>query len=342
MNASILNLAFLPLTLTALLAAAPHAQSTSSTPSTSQSGWDLVWSDEFDGAANTYPDPAKWNIEVNGNPPNSEAEAYVKSTRNVSLNGLGQLELTAYKESSGSKQYTSGKVNSSGKFTRTYGRWEARIMLPPGTGFWPAFWMLGINNGCGGWPNCGEIDIIENRGRLANVSSSAMHGPGYSGNTPITHTYNLPQTAANNFFTGYHVFAAEWSDTQVRFYVDSTLHYTVNKSDVQKYGNWVYNHDFYTLINLAVGGQFDGMQLPPASAFPAKMRIDYVHVYKPGTGSIITAVHPRSLRNQVFPGLERLTAFDVNGRMRLVKDAAVGLTASRSPEAGAALLLQAK
>ncbi|MDB5103011.1 MAG: uncharacterized protein JWP91_700 [Fibrobacteres bacterium] len=287
----------------------------------SETGWDLTFSDEFTGTANTYPDPAKWNVEVNGNPPNSEAQAYVKSTSNVSLNGSGQLELTALKQVSGSKQYTSGKVNSSGKYMQTYGRWEARIKLPAGTGFWPAFWMLGGNNGCGGWPSCGEIDIIENRGRLAMVSSSAMHGPGYSGNTPLAHTYNLP-TGSASFFDSYHLFAMEWNATQVKFYVDSALHYTVNKTDVQQYGNWVYNHDFYTILNLAVGGQFDGMKLPAATAFPAKVTVDFVHIYKPGNGQLIVALQPKRLQARAAADLETLTAYDFSGRMRLVKESA--------------------
>lgn len=156
-----------------------------------QSGWDITLSEEFNGPANTYPDPAIWNVEVNGNPAYREAQAYVKSLRNVSLNGVGQLELTALHEPSGGKQYTSGRINTSGRFMQTYGRWEARMKLPAGTGFWPAFWMVGGNNGCGGWPNCGEIEIMENRGRQARTSSSAMHGPGYSGNTPIAKSYNL-------------------------------------------------------------------------------------------------------------------------------------------------------
>jgi beta-glucanase (GH16 family) len=286
-------------------------------PAQVKTGWDLVWSDEFNGVANTFPDPAKWNIEANGNPPNQEAQAYVKNLKNVSLNGSGQLELTALHEASGGKQYTSGRINSSGKFMRTYGRWEARIKLPAGTGFWPAFWMLGGNNGCGGWPSCGEIDIIENRGRLANVSSSAMHGPGYSGNTPITHAYTLKAGTAD-FFSSYHLFAVEWSDIQVRFYVDSALHYTVNKTDVQKYGNWVYNHDFYTILNLAVGGQFDGGQVPPSSAFPAKVMVDFVHVYQVGSGSLITglgSLKPPSLTE----GFAVKTVYDFMGRKREAK-----------------------
>ena len=294
-------------------------------PAIAQTGWDVTFVDEFNGAANTYPDPTKWNIEVNGNPPNSEAQAYVKNLSNVSLNGSGQLELTALKQASGSKQYTSGKVNSSGKFMQTYGRWEARIKLPAGTGFWPAFWMLGGNNGCGGWPSCGEIDIIENRGRLAMVSSSAMHGPGYSGNTPLAHTYNLPSTSTS-FFEGYHLFAMEWSADQVKFFVDSTLHYTVKRTDVTKYGNWVYNHDFYTILNLAVGGQFDGMKLPPATAFPAKVTVDFVHIYKPGTGQLIVALQPKRQMAREAADLETLTAYDFSGRMHLVKSQSRGAT----------------
>jgi beta-glucanase (GH16 family) len=303
-----------------------------------QTGWDLTFSDEFNGAANTYPDPTKWNIEVNGNPPNSEAEAYVKSTQNVSLNGSGQLELTALKQASGGKQYTSGKINSSGKFMQTYGRWEAMIKLPAGTGFWPAFWMLGGNNGCGGWPSCGEIDIIENRGRLAMVSSSAMHGPGYSGNTPIAHTYNLPKGAAS-FFDSYHLFAMEWTATTVKFYVDSTLHYTVNKTDVTKYGNWVYNHDFYTIFNLAVGGQFDGMQLPPSTAFPAKVMVDFVHIYKPGTGQIIVGLGPKRFQGRAVGDLDKLTTYDFSGRLRLAKAGGITPLAGVGPSGTAPLIL---
>jgi beta-glucanase (GH16 family) len=304
-------------------------------------GWDLTFSDEFDGPAETYPNPAKWNIEVNGNPPNSEAQAYVKSTRNVSLNGTGQLELTAYKQASGGKSYTSGKVNTSGRFMQTYGRWEARIKLPAGTGFWPAFWMLGGNNGCGGWPSCGEIDIMENRGRQSLTSSSALHGPGYSGNTPLYHNYNLP-TGSSTFFDDFHLFAMEWSDTQIRFYVDGVLHYTVKNTDVQKYGRWVYNHDFYAILNLAVGGQFDGMRLPPDSAFPVKVVVDFVHVYKPGTGNLIVGLDRNRFRSAGWPELDKLTAYDLSGRLRLVKGAAVTTFAAKTASGSSAILLPAR
>ncbi len=273
--------------------------------------WQLTWSDEFDGAANTLPDPTKWNIEVVANPANNEAQYYTNRTRNVSLNGAGQLELTAYKEVYGGKQYTSGRINGSGKFQQTYGRWEAMMKLPAGTGMWPAFWMLGNNIGSVGWPACGEIDIMENRGRLPYNSQSAIHGPGYSGNTPIVHAYTLPATAPS-FFAAFHVFAAEWDAAQVRFYVDGNLHYTVNRTDIEVYGTWVFNHPFYTLLNLAIGGLFDGNQLPPDSAFPAKVTVEYVRIY---TASAI-AIRP-GMERRIFLGIpdaEALTFRDFNGR----------------------------
>ena len=243
------------------------------------------WSDEFDGPAGTAPNPAKWNIAVTGNPANNEAQYYSNRLKNVALNGAGQLELIAYKEVMGSKQYTSGKVTSSGKFQQMYGRWEARIKLPAGVGFWPAFWMLGINNGCGGWPACGEIDIMENRGRSPRQSSSALHGPGYSGNTPIYHGYTLP-TASATLMEDFHIFAADWTANQIRFYVDGVLHYTVNRPDVEKYGRWAYDRPFYAILNLAVGGQFDGNALPTDASLPARVTVDYVRIFREGTSAI--------------------------------------------------------
>lgn len=243
------------------------------------------WSDEFDGPAGTSPDRAKWNIQVTPNPPNNEAQYYSDRTKNVALNGNGQLELIAHKEAMGTKQYTSGRINSSGKFSQQYGRFEARMKLAAGQGFWPAFWLLGVNNGCGGWPSCGEIDIMENRGRTPRSSSSALHGPGYSGNTPINKGYTLP-AGAPSFADSFHVFAAEWTAGQIRFYVDGNLYYTVNKSDVTRYGAWAYDRPFYIILNLAVGGHFDGNRLPTDDLLPARIVIDYVRVWKQGTASL--------------------------------------------------------
>lgn len=252
-----------------------------------------MWSDDFDGPAGTLPNPAKWAVSVTPNPANNEAQYYTNRTKNVALNGAGQLELIAFKESMGSKQYTSGKVHTQGKFTQQYGRWEARMKLPEGQGFWPAFWMLGINQGCSGWPSCGEIDIMENRGRTIRNSSAALHGPGYSGNTPLAKGYTLP-TASPSHAEDFHVFAMEWTANAITWYVDGIQFYAVTRPDVTRYGNWAYDRPFYTILNLAVGGAFDGNRLPTDASLPAKVVVDWVRIYKQGA-SAIKPVAPRFL-----------------------------------------------
>jgi len=197
------------------------------------------------------------------------------------MNGSGQLAITATVAPSGLNcyygpcRYTSARIKTKAKVEQLYGRVEARVRLPTGQGLWPAFWMLGNNYPSTSWPNCGEVDIMEYRGSITNSISSAMHGPGYSGNTPIVHPYTLPSgTLTDNF----HVFAIEWEPDQIRFYVDNTVHYTATKATIQQYGTWVFDHPFFIIPNLAVGGQFDG---DPASdsIFPATMLVDYVRIY---------------------------------------------------------------
>jgi beta-glucanase (GH16 family) len=149
---------------------------------------------------------------------------------------------------------------------------EARIKLAAGQGLWPAFWLLGNNIGQVGWPTSGEMDIMENKGSQSAQTSSAVHGPGYSGNTPFAHVYG-PMMA-----TEFHVYAVEWDEQSIRFFVDSTQHYLVTRTDVGHYGNWVFDQPFYAILNLAVGGHFDGD--PQADTiFPATMLVDYVRVF---------------------------------------------------------------
>jgi beta-glucanase (GH16 family) len=118
---------------------------------------------------------------------------------------------------------------------------------------------------------------MENRGSAPATTSSAVHGPGYSGNTPFAHAHALATgTVADTF----HTFAVEWDSLHIRFFVDDTVHFTVARSDVQRYGNWVFDQSFFSILNLAVGGTFDGDPRSPA-IFPATMLVDYVRVYRP-------------------------------------------------------------
>ena len=174
------------------------------------------------------------------------------------------------------RDYTSARLESAGKFDHLYGRFESRIKIPRGQGLWPAFWMLGNDFGTVGWPASGELDIMENKGSAPNTSSSAIHGPGYSGNTPFAHanTISPPATLADD----YHLYAVEWDAVGASFYVDGIMHYQVLRSDIQRYGTSILDKPYYIILNLAVGGNFDG---DPASdsILPATMLVDYVRVY---------------------------------------------------------------
>ena len=242
--------------------------------------WALVWSDEFDGASGASVDTTKWSFDLGDGCAvglcgwgNKEKESYTSATENVALNGLGQLAITARRATAGSSRYTSAKIKTKGKMLARPGRVEARIKLPTGQGLWPAFWMLGSSTAP--WPQCGEIDIMENRGSSPSTTSSAIHGPGYSGATPFAHAYSLQR---GTFADDFHVFSVEWEADQVRFYIDGALHYKVDQPEAERFGTWVFNQPFYVILNLAVGGNFDGD--PKSDAiFPATMTIDYVRMY---------------------------------------------------------------
>jgi beta-glucanase (GH16 family) len=155
------------------------------------------------------------------------------------------------------------------------GRVEARIKLPAGQGLWPAFWMLGHTSPLVRWPDCGELDIMENKGSQPSTTSSAVHGPGYSGQTPFAHANNLASGVLSDDF---HTFAVEWDSLAVRFFVDGTPHYGVTRDGLERYGKSILNQPFFLMLNLAVGGHFDGD--PQSDAiFPATILVDYVRVY---------------------------------------------------------------
>ncbi|TDD95511.1 glycoside hydrolase family 16 protein [Flavobacterium cellulosilyticum] len=241
--------------------------------------WQLTWSDEFDGASGSLPDATKWAFDIgtgNNGWGNSELEYYTKRSENISLNGKGNLVITAIKESFQGSSYTSARIKTKGIFEQQYGRFEARLQTPYGQGLWPAFWMLGNNDDSVSWPLCGEIDIMELRGQAPSTMSSALHGPGYSGANPILKSYTLIN---DRFDTNFHIFAVEWDENKIDFFVDSYLFHRVNKSDVEAKGQWVYDHPFFLILNLAVGGNFLGSPNSQTS-FPQKMTIDYVRVYK--------------------------------------------------------------
>ncbi|TDQ52192.1 glycoside hydrolase family 16 protein [Actinorugispora endophytica] len=239
----------------------------------------LVWQDEFNGSAGSAPDASKWTHETGAHGwGNAELQNYTTSRANSALDGNGNLVITARREGDGS--YTSARMITKDKFERAYGRYEARIKLPRGQGIWPAFWMLGDNFPETQWPNSGEIDIMENIGREPHLVHGSLHGPGYSGGNGVTGSYMHPQ--GWSFADDFHTFAVDWTPDSITWYVDDVPYQTFTPADVR--GNqWVYDHPFFMILNVAVGGQWPGY--PDGSTqFPQQMLVDYVRVYDGGTG----------------------------------------------------------
>jgi beta-glucanase (GH16 family) len=242
-----------------------------------QRNWELTWSDEFDGVAGVLPDAKKWTYDIgNGGWGNQELQYYTNRPENVSLDGAGNLVITAKSESYNGSQFTSARIKTQGLFTQEYGRFEARLKTPYGPGIWPAFWMLGANNQTVVWPQCGEIDIMELKGHQPSILHGTIHGPGYSGGSAITDTYALEN---NRFDKDFHIFAIEWDVDKIDFFVDGYLYQRITKDVVAAKGDWVYDHPFYMILNIAVGGTFAGFPTSE-TPFPQKMTIDYVRVYK--------------------------------------------------------------
>jgi len=274
----------------AFVVAASFGCSTGAGPDrTSPVGWTQVWSDEFDGPAGTALDTTKWRYDLADGCPgncgwgNNEKEYYTSAAENIARNGQGHLRIVGRVAPAGLScyygacRYTSAKITTRGKMeVSPPGRVEARIKLALGQGLWPAFWMLGSNIRTVGWPTSGEFDIMENKGSDSLHTSSAVHGPGYSGNTPFVHLQPLRHgTIASEF----HTFAMEWDSLHIRYFVDDSVHYVVSRSDVRQYGNWVFDQPSFGILNLAIGGHFDGD--PQSDAiFPATMLVDYVRVYR--------------------------------------------------------------
>ena len=251
-------------------------------PSARHAQWTLVWSDEFDGPNGSAPDPTKWTHDVGGNGwGNNELEYYTTRTENAHLLD-GQLVIQVLKEDYKGpdgvrRDYTSARLKTQGLFQQTYGRFEARIKIPYGQGLWPAYWMLGSNIATGDWPNCGEIDIFENIGREPFTVHGTVHGPGYSGGQGITGSFTLP--GGRRFADDFHLFAVEWEPETIRFYVDSSLYRTITRSDLPAGAAWIFDHPFFLILNVAIGGNWPGS--PDASTiFPQTMLVDYVRVYK--------------------------------------------------------------
>ncbi len=258
---------------------------TAATPAAPASGWTLVWSDEFNGAAGTVPDSKAWNYDL-GNAENSgwgnhEFQYYTASPRNAQLDGNGMLVITAEKAAAAGPcwngkpcDYTSARIHTSGKVNFTYGKVEARMKLPAGKGIWPAFWSLGQT---GQWPASGEIDIMEFVGQTPNSTYGTAHGPGYSGAQGIGKPYDFGKPVEGDF----HTYTLVKRPNEIVWYVDGVQYHRLTPADIPAAGTWAFEKPFFVILNLAIGGDWPGA--PDATTpLPARMLVDWVRIYKEG------------------------------------------------------------
>jgi beta-glucanase (GH16 family) len=248
----------------------------------SNSTWRPTWSDEFNTPDGSTPDPKKWTYDLGGNGwGNHELESYTARPENARIVG-GNLIITARKEeytgTDGITQpYTSARLKTQELFAQAYGRFEARIKIPRGQGIWPAFWLLGDDINRVDWPDCGEIDIMENIGREPGTVYGSLHAPSFVKLTSdASKGFTLP--AGQSYADDFHLYAVEWEPGIVRFYVDKNNYATFTAAEWPQGGRWVFDHSFFIILNVAVGGDWpkdpDG-----TSQFPQQMLIDYVRVY---------------------------------------------------------------
>jgi uncharacterized repeat protein (TIGR01451 family) len=256
--------------------------------------WQLVWSDEFNGAAGTLPDPTKWSYDSpSAGSSNGEQETYCGSAiygqsgicanwqQNAQMDGEGHLVIAAINSGTASAPvWTSARLLTESTFNFTYGRVEASIKLPSGVGTWPAFWLLGTDIDTVSWPACGEIDIMENVLNALGPTKiqSTIHGSGYSGANGIWHQYQFP--AGQEIDTGYHIYGMIWSQNLIQFYVDdyTAPFASVSPSSIPAGTNWAFNNSFFMILNLAMGGSWPG-PTNSTTPNPALMLVDYVRVY---------------------------------------------------------------
>lgn len=248
--------------LTTILYTCVQQQAISQSPATYQ----LVWSDEFNYTG--APDSTKWGYNLGaGGWGNEEAEYYTNRLDNAVVKN-GTLKIIAKKEQYEGSHYTSARLLTKNKFSFTYGKVVARAKIPFGKGTWPAIWMLGANDETAGWPDCGEIDIMEHAGNRLNKIYGTLHYPGHSGANGDGSTMMV-----KNVTGAFHIYSMEWDSASIKIYVDGKLNHTVANS-----ANVPFNHDFFLIMNVAMGGGFGGAIDPAFKS--AAMEVDYIRVYQ--------------------------------------------------------------
>lgn len=240
-----------------------------------RSEWKLVWSDEFNYSG--LPDSTKWSFEVGGQGwGNNELQYYNDADTNNAVVKNGYLDITARKETKEKNQYTSARLITKGKALFKYGKIEVRAKLPQGVGTWPAIWMLGDNISEAGWPDCGEIDIMEHVGFKRDSVFGSLHTKSFN---HVIGTQITKGVFIKNPYSEFHIFSIEWSSEKISFFLDNKqyLEFPNRYSTEDK---WPFDKPFFLILNLAIGGNWGGQHGVDTTIFPATMQVDYVRVYQ--------------------------------------------------------------
>jgi beta-glucanase (GH16 family) len=244
----------------------------------------LVWSDEFNGARNSPVDSRRWRHETGGAWGEGELQSYTPRKANSHQDGRGRLRIVARAErfrgmDSITRNYTSARISTQDRYSFRYGLFEARLQMPVGRGIWPAFWALGTDIDAVGWPKCGEIDVMEYLGQEPTTATGTIHGPrdggspnaDYKPGRSIVHTTPLAQE--------FHTYGVQWLPGSIQFYFDGRLYWSITAADLPAGSRWVFDHPFFLVLNIAVGGKWPGS--PDASTtFPQALLVDHVRVYQ--------------------------------------------------------------
>ena len=298
--------------------------------------WEPVWRDEFDGGAI---DTGTWSFEIgNGHDQgipgwgNDELQYYIDEEANAFVED-DRLVIRAREErrsdEHGTYDYTSARMITQEAVTVQHGRIDVRARLPEGQGLWPALWMLGADIDGVGWPDCGEIDIVELTGDDPTTVHGTVHGPGYEAGDSIGGSYEL---SSGTFADSFHVFSIVWDPDRISWYVDGTPYFAVTRADVEdvRGAEWVFDGPFFFVFNVAVGGHLPG-DPDETTAFPQRMAVDYVRVYEDGGESSgpppIAGAEPRDTTGDGLyddvDGDGRTTHDDVSVFLRHIDDDAV-------------------
>lgn len=232
----------------------------------------LIWSDEFNYTGT--PDTTKWGYDLGGDGwGNNELQQYTRELRNARVEN-GNLIIEAHKDSA---RYTSARVVTKRKGDWLYGRIEVRAKLPKGRGTWPAIWMLSTDWKYGGWPESGEIDIMEHVGYDPGVIHATAHSEAYNHvkGTQVENTVSIPDAQ-----DAFHLYVLDWSKDKMDFYVDDKLFHTITRNPKDDFKGWPFDQKFHLLLNIAVGGNWGGKNGVDESIWPQRMEIDYVRVYE--------------------------------------------------------------